>query len=254
MALSPAERLLQELGITEPKEIDLHAIAYYVGARIRLRPLDGCDAHILGCGDQALITIKADSSPRRKRFSIAHELGHWRHHRGKSLVCRADEYRPRDAMSPEKVADGYAADLLMPRYIFGPLARLQRRLTFDAIQQLADLFNTSVTATAIRLMDLDHTPAVVISHGPGGRNWFARAPSVPRRWFPRQELDADSFAFGVQFGGRPDDPMPRKIGADSWFDRAEADRYLVHEQTVRTGPRETLSLVLITDDLMLEDR
>jgi hypothetical protein len=108
--VTPAEAFLQELGITEPEEIDLEAITYDVGARVRIRPLCGCEAHILGCGGQAIITVKQVSSARRKRFSIAHELGHWRFHRGKTLVCHVDEYRPRDAQSPEKVADSYAAE------------------------------------------------------------------------------------------------------------------------------------------------
>lgn len=46
--LSPAEQLLQDLGVTEPKEIDLEAIAFHVNARIRYRPLDGCEACIVG--------------------------------------------------------------------------------------------------------------------------------------------------------------------------------------------------------------
>ncbi len=104
MALSPAERLLQELGVTEPKEIDLEAIAYHVGARLRFRPLHGCEARIIGSGDRAIITVNSSSIPRRNRFSIAHELGHWHHHRGQCLVCRAEEYRPRTASSPERVA------------------------------------------------------------------------------------------------------------------------------------------------------
>ena len=108
--MTTAEAFLQELGITEPEEIDLEAITYDVGARVRIRPLCGCEAHILGCGGQAIITVKQVSSARRKRFSIAHELGHWRFHRGKTLVCHVDEYRPRDAQSPEKVADSYAAE------------------------------------------------------------------------------------------------------------------------------------------------
>jgi hypothetical protein len=157
-------------------------------------------------------------------------------------------------MSPEKVADGYAADLLMPRYLFQPCARQHARLNFDTVGRLADLFSVSLTATAIRLIDFDHFPAFVISHSPHGRNWFARAPSVPRRWFPRQELDADSFAFGVQFGGRPDDPTPRKTDADAWFDRSEASRYMVQEQTVRVGRSETLTLVLVDDAAMLEEQ
>lgn len=47
MLLTPAERLLQELGITEPSEIDLDAIAFHAGARVRYRPLDGCEARIM---------------------------------------------------------------------------------------------------------------------------------------------------------------------------------------------------------------
>lgn len=254
MSISPAERLLQELGVTEPDEIDLEAIAYYVNARVKYRPLDGCEARIIGKGDEAIITVNANSTYRRKRFSIAHELGHWHHHRGKCLACRVEEYRPRDALSPERTADGYAADLLMPYYLFRPLARQQSKLTFKAVATLADTFSASKPATAIRLVESDHSPAVLVCHGPRGRKWFTRAPSVPQIWFPQDALDADSYAFGVQFGGNPDDPLPRKIGAEAWFDRRGADRFELHEQTIRTGPDETLTLLLISDFRMLEDQ
>ncbi len=253
MRLTAAECLLQELGITEPKEIDLDAIAFHVGARVRYRPLEGCEARIIGAADRAIITVNSGSIYARKRFSIAHELGHWHHHRGKCLVCRAEEYRPRDTLSPERVADGYAADLLLPNYLFRPLARQQPKLTFKAVSSLADAFTTSQTATAIRLVESDHTPSLLVCHGPKGRKWFAQAPSVPKRWFPQASLDAESFAFGVLFGGKPDDPIPRKIGADAWFDRREAERYELHEQTYRTGPDEILTLLTISDAKMLED-
>jgi IrrE N-terminal-like domain len=252
--VTPAEALLQELGITEPKEIDLEAVAFHVGARVRFRPLCGCEAHILGCGGQAVITVKHDSSTRRKRFSIAHELGHWRFHRGKTLVCRVDEYRPRDGTSAEKVADAYAADLLMPRYLFVPRAAALGRIAFDSIGGLGQAFQTSLTATAIRLVDLDQFLGFVISHTAKGRKWFARSPSVPRHWFPREDLDAKSFAFGVQFGGRSDDSAPRKIGADAWFDRQGAARFMVREQTFRVARDETVSLVIIDDRAMLDER
>ena len=254
MSFSPAERLLQELGVTKPDEIDLEAISYYVNARVRYRPLDGCEARIMGKGDEAIITVNTNSTYRRKRFSIAHELGHWHHHRGKCLTCRVEEYHPRDTLSPERVADSYAADLLMPNYLFQPLARQQSKLTFKAVISLANIFNTSKPATAIRFVECDHFPAVLVCHGPKGRKWFARARSVPQRWFPRDDLDADSYAFGIQFGEAPDDPMPRKIGADAWFDRWDAERFEVYEQTIRSGPEETLTIVLISDPAMLEDQ
>lgn len=253
MPLQPAEQLLQELGVTEPEEIHLEAIAYFVGANVRYRALDGCEARIIGAGEKAIITVNADSSPRRKRFSIAHELGHWCHHRGQCLVCRAEDYRPRNALSPERTADSYAADLLMPHYLFKPLARQHRRLTFQAIEGLASAFDTSLTATAIRLVESDHSPAILVCHGPRGRKWFTRAPSVPSKWFPQDTLDAQSFAFEVLFGARPNDSTPRKIGADGWFDRRDAGRFEIHEQTVRTGQDEILTVLLLNDEEMLED-
>ena len=103
----------------------------------------------------------------------------------------------------------------MPRYLFNPLARQQSKLTFKAVAALSDIFRTSKTATAIRLVEADQAPAMLVCHGHNGRRWFTRAPSVPERWFPQDALDAESFAFGVLFGNRPDDFMPRRIGADA---------------------------------------
>lgn len=251
--LTPAEQLLQELGITEPDEIDLEAIALYLGASVRYWPLDGCEARIIGRGGKAIITVSERSSPARARFSIAHELGHWRYHRGRALVCRVEDYRPRRVVSPERVADSYAADLLMPNYLFRPIARQHPKLSFQTVHEVAKIFRTSHTATAIRLVEGNHTPAFLVCHGPQSRKWFARAPSVPSHWFPRESLDPDSFAFDVLKGGA-DDALPRKIGADAWLDRDEAAEHEVHEQTIRIAADEVLTLVLITDPHMLEER
>lgn len=254
MALSSAEKLLQELGITDPQEIDLEAIAYYVGARVRYRSLDGCEACIVGVGDKAIIAVNDKSPLRRARFSIAHELGHWKHHRGQKLACRVEDYRPRDRTSPERLADAYAADLLMPHYLFRPLAREQGKLTFKAVSALADIFTTSLTATAIRLVESDHSPALLICHNRSGRRWFTRAPSLDEQWFPKSELDTASSAFDVVYGTRKSDPQPRKIRGDAWFDCWEARGYDIYEQTILVGEGEILTLLLLTGHRMREER
>ena len=43
------------------------------------------------------------------------------------------------------------------------------------------------------------------------------------------------------------------IGADAWFERREAERFEVYEQTMRTGGGDTLTLVTIRDTRMLDD-
>lgn len=92
IADTPAELILKALGITDPAEIDLEAIAWDRGARIRYRPLDGCEARIVGTSDRAIITVNSRSPRRRRRFSVAHELGHWHYHRGRTLMCSADDH------------------------------------------------------------------------------------------------------------------------------------------------------------------
>lgn len=246
MALTPAEQLLQSLGVTDPAEIDLAAIAYHVGARVRRRPLDGCEARIIGYGDNAIITVNVRSSLRRQRFSIAHELGHWHHHRGQSLVCRGDETRPQQATAREQAADTYAADLLMPRYIFRPRALRHGSLSFDVVSALAEDFNTSQTATAIRLITIDHTMALLVCHGKQGRKWFNRTPTAPDDWFLKQNLDVASSAFEILFGNRPPDRQPRRIRADAWFNGQGTQRHELLEQTIRIGD-EILTLLFFTN-------
>ena len=46
-AVTAAERILLALGVSDPTEIDLEAIAWSRGALVEYRPLDGCDATIV---------------------------------------------------------------------------------------------------------------------------------------------------------------------------------------------------------------
>jgi hypothetical protein len=253
--LSPSERVLHELGITDPREIDLESIAWHLSARVKLADLDGCEARIIGYHGRAIIRVDSRIRRRRRRFSIAHELGHWHHHRGRMLVCRAEDIGSRNPGTPEieRLADAYAADLLLPRYLFVPLSRQHAKLSFRAVRDLADLFDTSLTATAIRFVESRHSPAMLVCHGHQGRKWFTRSPDVPTRWFPRDDLDPESFAFDLLFGQGQEEPHPRLIGADAWFERDEAGRHELHEHSIRTADDEVLTPLLFSREGMLEE-
>ena len=156
------------------------------------------------------------------------------------------------SLSSERVADGFASSLLMPEYLFRPIARRFTRIDFGAVEKIADVFDTSRTATAIRLVEAKYFVGCVVCHGLRGRKWFTLSPEVPDRWFPCQDLSSDSFAFNILFGSAPEDRFPRKVGADAWFDCWGADRYEVYEQTIRVGDGEILTLVRMDDPGMLQ--
>jgi hypothetical protein len=67
-SLTPAERMLLDLGIAEPKDIDLDAIAWTRGAVVNYRPIDNCEATIVGSKRRAVISVNSRSSPERRRF------------------------------------------------------------------------------------------------------------------------------------------------------------------------------------------
>lgn len=254
--MSFADKVIDELGITEPDEIDLEAIAWHLGAKIKYDDMDGCEACILGANNRAIIRVSTKVRPERQRFSIGHELGHWCHHRNQPLFCKPDDIGANGNKvrnSKEKVADSYASDLLMPRSIFNPVARQFKNLNFDTVRQMAGVFKTSLTSTAIRLVEGDHSPSMLVCHGRNGRKWFARAKSVLEKWYPQADLDRESGAFDVLFGKAEESRFPIRIGADAWFDRFDASRFEVHEQTIRTTPGEILTLLLFKDEKMLRD-
>ncbi len=243
--LTSAEQLLQELGITEPEEIDLEAIAWHVGATVKRRILDGCEARIVGAGGRAIITVNTNSAFVRQQFSIGHEIGHWHYHRGKSLVCRSDDIGGSSTGSTmlERQADKFAANLLLPNYILRPYLNQFKKLTFDTIKKTANTFGTSLPATAISLTERGPWAAMLVCHGHTGRKWFSRNAGLSDYWFPNNELHPESSAIGILYGADPDQVTPRKTSAYFWFNCREAYRQDIYEQSIYTTEGDVLSLL-----------
>jgi len=250
-----AERLLKSFGVREPEEIDLDAIAWSLGVlSVKVRELDGCEARIVGKGDHAIISVDHRAIPRRRRFSIAHELGHWVHHRGKTSFCRHEDIQERQTGTVmEQQANRFAADLILPNYLLVPLARRVPKMTVKSLRELADRFQTTMTATAIRLVESNLFPVMLVSYGVNGRRWFAASKMVPSRWFPNSELHHDTYAFDLLNRRGTEQPNPRKIGADAFFDRREAERFEIDEQSFAVAENEIVTILHFRDDSMLED-
>lgn len=110
--------------------------------------------------DNIMILVNKNDSPYRKRFTIAHELGHFFMHLSDSdgeLVDR-DSDLFRDTISLEgsdtskKIeveANQFAAALLMPA---NQVVEAQK--TVQAVEELAILFNVSVESMGYRLASL----------------------------------------------------------------------------------------------------
>jgi len=247
-----AEALLTELGISDPADIELEAIARCVDVEVQYRRLIGCEAQIIGHKNRAVVYVNPDTSPHRKRFSTGHELGHWHHHRGRSFVCRASDIgKPIDEKSKdaERQADAYSGDLILPPFMVGPRLERISEISVDGIAELASQFKASVTATAIRVIKMTREPLVLVAHNLLGRMW--QWPTITAgRMRVRDDVDARSSAFLSIIGGKAS--PARKEPANYWFERRHIEQFDVKVQSFRTTEGETLTLLRVLDPKMVE--
>lgn len=255
--MTPAERAearIEELGISDPRDIDVDALAYDARMLVEYKPLDGCEAMLVGVGDRAIATIRPSGVRGRERFSIGHELGHWEMHRGKSFACRADDPdRNLSSDKPrEKEADEYSAHLLMPTVFFGSDIKRLGRPGFKELEGLSVDYETSLLATTIRLADIDTLPVVVACYSAQGLKWSKPAKHVPRRWWLRTHLDEDSFAHALLRGGTRV-TSARKQPGEVWFENDDAENCELTEECIHGKAGEVLVLLYLSSP-MLEAR
>jgi hypothetical protein len=240
----PAEQCILDFGLTDPKEIDVEAIAFDSGVEVRYEALNGCEATLVGFRNRAIATVQPGRRTRQ-RFSIGHELGHWHHHRGQSFRCRVDDVSMNLAVvdrAKEREADSYAAHLLMPGQLFKPRIKEIKNPSMVDLALIATDFECGLLSTALRLIDVNTVPAILTCYDREGFRWQRRTPDVPARWYLKQRLDEDSFAYDLLTYGKEEKAL-RKSSADTWFTNADGDDYEVREHSVSMGS-EVLTLLL----------
>ena len=249
-----AARLLVELGITSPDEIDIEAIAFHCGATVRYCPLVGCAARIVGNEHKAIITVDSNSSGPRRRFSAAHELGHWMYDRGSaSTSCQESSLLQEWTHSNlESRANRYASDLLLPANLFAPLARAAKAVDFTAVRALAETFRTSVTATAIRLVEHGPLPAILVCYGKAGRKWFVRNSNIPEKLWPAQMPEADTCACELLKAAKGPE-LKGDVPAGAWFQHPSAQRHYIYENSLQASRGDVLTLLWWKNEQMLID-
>ncbi|QQS33614.1 MAG: ImmA/IrrE family metallo-endopeptidase [Acidobacteriota bacterium] len=248
------KKIFEDLPVDSPAEIDIEAIAYYYGALVVKEKLHGSAARIIGKGDRAFITVDSSGLPARQRFSVAHELGHWMIHRGKlsTLICsERDLLTGWKVDDPERSANRFAADLLMPSFLFAPAAK-NRPITFDSVRELCAEFRTSLTATAIRLVESGSFSSMLVCSTSNGVKWKFRDRDVPDGIQLHDEPGAHTNA-AEMLNQKTPQTNPVDIQASDWFTHPRSKHYEVCEDSVKVYDDTVLSLLWWRNEQQLVD-
>lgn len=194
LAETKAHTLLLKYCIEKPG-YDIVALARVMGLEVIFGGLEKVDAWLLRRDDGTGVIRVSDTIPdaNRRRFSIAHEIGHWILHEGRSqgYLCTAKDLRDY-AKSPEEAeANIFAAALLIPR-MFIKSQMLSGDPTFKCAKKLANTCQTSLTSASRRLVELSKKRVILVCCFNYKITWSIPSTGAKNLWLDRTNLPVKS--------------------------------------------------------------
>lgn len=242
--------------LTNVRQVDLRVLAADDGIEILLfEDRDpGCAACLFPApdGKGGAIFLQPGQSTGRMRFSIAHELGHYHipTHGRPNRSCDEHDLQATGGFRPESEweANSFAAELLMPEFLFGRDLRT-RDISFDTAVSLAssDEYNVSITAAALRIVETSRECCALIAMEEERVLWQARSDFYFRMGTRGQPIRSETLAAGV-FSGESPNPDPREVDPLAWFDDPKHSLVTLLESTHHIPTlNQVLSLLWVPD-------
>jgi len=182
-AAREADRVWQRAGAPDPP-IDPRAIADMLGIIVIEHDTEGCDGCAMLHEDLSAIVVNAQVTHEgRKRFTLAHEIGHCLLH-GKWHQFIHESLRDIEcswASEHELGANVFASELLMPAELVTADCGHEEP-SFDAIDSLAGKYGVSRTAAARRLVDTSDFACALLCVLEDTVRWFTKSSEFPKSY------------------------------------------------------------------------
>jgi Zn-dependent peptidase ImmA (M78 family) len=230
-----AEDIIKALDIRKPSEIVVELIAEQRGATVVTGYLGASEGRLVRRGKRGKITVPFNvTNVGRRRFSIGHELGHFELHSklAEYIDCSKEDMTDFNGYKKrETEANLFSAGLLMPKELFVPKI-VRKKPNMKLMEELAGEFNTSLTATSCRYMQITKEPCALIYCVDGRIMWSKRNEFPFSLKKKGDALDKDSFAYDA-FKGKGDIPNGTLVSASAWVNSTEAwlDNIEIFEST-----------------------
>ena len=204
----------------------LEGLAADLGVEVVDAELTGAVARLARLGNRGRIRVsRRVTNAGRRRFSIAHELGHFvLNHQGSPLAgCQEQAMLDYGGTSKEAEANVFAVELLLPEKLVRRRCEVSP-VDLRPIKKLAEDFETSVTATAIRFVDFSPERCAVVYSENGRVRWSRKSETFWCRLLSwGKELGLASLASDFfREGSMSEDP--EEVRGDAWIE-SEGGRY-----------------------------
>jgi hypothetical protein len=218
----------------------------------------GCAACLFRTPGWSGIMLPKGQTGGRRRFSIAHELGHFHipSHADISGYCRDSDLLASEGSTAlrEWEANDFAGELLMPQTLFTADAD-ERDVSIRSVVELADasMYDVSLMAAALRVVQTTRRAAAIVVSANGRVSWSRKSDTF-RLWLPGsgERVHHDTMAAAAYRRVETSDG-PRQVPIAAWVDRPRRIRGELLESVYRNDRQEQVISLLWHTDVAGED-
>lgn len=225
-----AKDLLEQNGFDNLMDFPLELFASGLGATVIEKPLLNSDGRIIFGKKHTIIEISEDIEfAQKKRFTLAHEIGHLVLHKGIDIHNDNDSttswFNNKEKQAKngriEYEANQFASELLIPSLLFIDKQK-GKKFSPQLLRDLADFFIVSLTAIAFKYFQLgDHPLCLFHSHNKKVSYW--RWPeNYPHFIIDRTKLAPPEDSVAMEFFAKEKiyskQQAKQQIWKSTWFD------------------------------------
>ncbi len=243
-----AREVLRAFMVGAPDEIDLPTIAWTLGKLwIEYGDLDTAEGRLVASKGGGFIRVRAGIRPEgRKRFVVAHELGHFCLHKATSALDTFSQLTDWASGSRETEANLFAGELLMPDFLMKPrIAKDEPSLAF--LDSLASEFATSNLATCVQFVHYTTEPCALVVSQDGKLAWYRKSNSF--EFWIRDELHPYSAAGEIFAGKSGDTGKMVSVAASAWLSQFEGNE----EAEIKEDSRDVVGYNMLVSLLWVDE-
>jgi len=186
-----AQQLLENCGLDEITDLEMNLFVSGLDAMLIEEELTNCDGKIIFGNNKVVIKVNSNIQfEQRKRFVVAHEIGHLIMHRNMQLpddtfsnfnIIAGMENALKNGKQ-ELEANEFACELLMPEKLFLKEAK-GKKFSPLLIKQLSERFKTSLTATVFRYLQFEQLHPICLVFIENGKVKYWKKSDDLKIWF-----------------------------------------------------------------------
>lgn len=207
-ASDAARQFLWEIGYDNLVGQDLTQLVLSLGLYYEEVPMTGCEGRIIysASGRTGKITVNSDTRYEpRKRFSIAHEVGHYMLDHNKMHVDNPGTLDCYRQGNQEAEANEFASELLMPTPAFMKAVE-GKAFSPRLIEEVSEHFGTSISSVVYRYVTCGPHPIAVVYSYKGKVVWMRKSTDLGYYMIdwkdlavPHDSVTEEFFKYGVVY-------------------------------------------------------